>query len=132
MKRDYLIYIGYDKKKTKIPLSSDKYWFSGSRGNSHCVVSCLNFSECFYITDFGYCSISYCDAHAETRILSSMLSGELQRGIWCTVEKGKVKPHWYYKRYMPFMEKANLKQALKLKRKLNKIANITKRFKIIE
>lgn len=114
----FLIFTGYDKKETKIPLSKNPEWFKDSRGSGHCVVSCYNFADVFYITDYGFASISYCDSHACNRILESMFGDNLERGIWCSPIKGKLIPHWYYKRFLPQFKKLSPTKAKKLESKL--------------
>ena len=117
-RRRYINFIGYDKKTTKIPISKDDWWFTNALGESHCVCSCSNLTDNFYITDFGLCRIAYCDSHARNRILENMMSGSLQRGLWCEVYKGKLIPHEYYKRFIPLFKKLYPVQAKKLQKKL--------------
>lgn len=118
MKQKFIDFIGYDKKHTKIPLSKENWWFNKRQGYSHCVVSCSNFSDVFYITDYGFARIAYCDSHAKNRILNSIITGQIERGLWCEVWKGKLRPHEYYKRYLPLFKKLYPNKAKKLQQKL--------------
>jgi len=115
----YITYVDYDGKHVKIPIPKNGYWWTKKYGAS-CVIGCNNTIEAFYITDKGHASIGYCDAHARSRILEHMITGVLQRGVWCQVEKGRLEPHDYYKRFIKEMKATHPKQAVKLKNKLKK------------
>lgn len=117
-KRQFLDIIHYDKKRYSIPMSKEQYWFRGSRGQSHCVVGCYNISDCYYISDKGLVSHCYCLAHAEVRILDTMITGNISRGIWCAIYNGRLQPHEYYFRFMKMLMQSNPRQAKKLQIKL--------------
>lgn len=119
MKKQKLTIIWYDKKSYKIPITNRMDWFNGERGSSHCVIGCYNTSDVFYISDYGTASIGYCSAHAEVRILRSMLAEHLERGIWCSIYNGKLRPHDYYYQFMQSLKKINPEKAKKLKAKLD-------------
>lgn len=117
--------IWYDKREYKIPLTSNNWWFKDKyRGASHCVLMCNNDSQAFYFTEKGKAKIAYCLAHAEKRILETMLTGRLERGIWCMIDQRRMRPHEDYKRYMPYLKKHNPKQAKKLEEKINMIKKL--------
>jgi len=119
MKRQFLEFINYDKKRTKIPLSKGNYWFRKDLGYSHCVVSCSNFSDVFHITEYGFCNIAYCEAHAKIRILNDLLTGQLERGLWCEVHNGKLIPHNYYLRFITLFRKMYPKHQKKFNTKFS-------------
>lgn len=124
VKRRKLILYDYKNRPTEVKLSKEHFWWGqriGERmGTLHCVISCYNEASVVYITDFGFARIAYCDSHAIMRITHTLITGQLERGIWCVAENGKLKPHWYYKRYFSYMKKLHPKQARKLKEKLSK------------
>lgn len=115
--REYLDFENYDGKHFKMPLPKSSWWFT-SRDVSHCVVSCSNIADTFYISDFGFVHMAYCDSDARSRILHTLITGELERGIWCSVYKGKLSPHHFYGYYLKHMIHAHPKQAKKLEEKL--------------
>lgn len=122
LKRKQLTVYDYKNRITKINLPKNGYWWQNRIGDKlgslHCVISCYNSSDVFYISDYGLCSIAYCDAHARSRILESMFGEDLQRGLWCIANNGKLEPHWYYKRFMSQLKKLNPKSAKKLEQKI--------------
>jgi hypothetical protein len=128
MKRPYLEFSWYDKKTYKLPIQKKSWWFNDSRGKFHCTATCFNTANVFYVSDSGLVSIAYCDSHAANAILQTMLTGGLERGLWCTIWSGRLKPHWYYEHYMKYLKTSNPKQAEKLQVKINKwkkmLANI--------
>jgi len=95
MKRQYIVLYGYDDSKVKVPIPKYGYWWTKSHG-PRCVVGCKNYPDIVHITEKGLANISYCKAHAELRILRSLLTGETERGLWCYCKKGKLSPHWNY------------------------------------
>jgi hypothetical protein len=128
MQRPYLNLIWYDKKKYKLPIPKKSWWFNDSRGKLHCTASCSNIATVFYISDRGLASIAYCEGHAVSSILQTMITGNLERGLWCTISLNRLKPHWYYELHMEYLKKSNPIQAKKLQIKINKwkkmLANI--------
>jgi hypothetical protein len=128
MKRPYLELIWYDKKKYKLPIPKKSWWFFDSRGKLHCIGSCANTATVFYVSDSGLASRAYCEGHAVNAILQTMITGGLERGLWCTIQSRRLKPHWYYEQYMKYLKKSNPTQAKKLQTKINKwkkmLANI--------
>ena len=122
MKRRTILLYDYKNRPCKVALTKDGgWWWSkrlGAMGERHCVISCYNEATVVYITDYGYARIAYCQAHADNRILGTMLSGMLERGVWAISDNGKLKPHWHYKHYMGYMKKVHPKQAKKLEEKL--------------
>jgi len=126
MKRRTITVYDYKQRPCDIPLPKESWWWGRRTGEGmgtlHCVISCWNESNVFYITDYGNARIAYCDSHAIVRIMNTIATGELERGIWCITENGKLKPHWYYNRYMKYMEKLHPKQAEKLKLKLKEFS----------
>lgn len=124
-KRKQITVYDYKNRPTKLNLPKESWWWSMRTGDNlgtlHCVVFCYNTASVFYITPSGFARIAYCDSHAETRIMNTMLTGQLEQGIWCIANNGKVKPHWYYQRYFPYMQKTYPKQARKLKKKIKEI-----------
>lgn len=118
----------YKNRPTKLNLPKESWWWAMRTGDHlgtlHCVISCYNNASVFYITPSGFARIAYCDAHAETRIMNTMLTGQLEQGIWCIANNGKVKPHWFYQRYFDQLKSKYPKQAKKLKEKLKSISTI--------
>ncbi|HEC63977.1 hypothetical protein LCGC14_2264630 [marine sediment metagenome] len=125
MKRQYISYTGWDRKTTKIPIPKGGYWWNKTWGNG-CVVGCKNGIECFYISKKGLASIGYCMAHAELRILKSIISGFKERGTWHIVEKGMLKPHYFYKYETKYMLD-HLKDPKKYKKRLQNIRMMIKK-----
>ena len=122
MKRDSITIYDYKNRPTNVKLPKNGHWWTcrtGQRmGTLHCVISCFNNSDVFYITDKGNASIAYCDSHAGRQILENMLDGSIQRGLWCVANNGKLQPHWYYKRFMSQFKEQNPRQAKKLEQKI--------------
>lgn len=121
-KRQTITLYDYKNRTCKVLISKENFWFSKkmreSRGSLHCVISCNNEASIVYITDYGFARIAYCNSHAIWRILNTIITGQLERGLWCETENGKLKPHYYYKQYMQYMKKLHPKQAKKLELKL--------------
>ncbi len=122
MKRRTITLYDYKNRPTDVKTPLESWWWGlrvGSNlGTNHCVISCYNESTVAYITDYGFARIAYCESHARERIMNTMLTGQLERGIWCEAWNGKLRPHDYYKRYMSDMMKAYPLKAKKLKQKL--------------
>lgn len=95
-KMQYIIVMGWDKTKVKIPIGVNSYWFKSSRQNQ-CVVGCNNIVEVYHISEKGYANIGYCNAHAELRIFHQILLGYNERGVWCYVKNAKLNPYPLYK-----------------------------------
>ena len=127
-KRKTITMYDYKNRPTNIPIPKDTWWWclrTGTKlGTLHCVVSCYNIASVVYITDYGLARIAYCDSHACERIMNTMLTGNLERGVWCIANNGKLKQHWYYERYMNIMKQNHPKQAKKLLEKLKTIRSL--------
>jgi hypothetical protein len=128
MKRRTILAYDYKNRPTTIKLPKESWWWASRTGNnlgtSHCVISCYNQADVFYITPSGLARIAYCDSHAESRIMNTMITGQLEQGIWCIAMRGKLEPHWYYKRYFSYLQKSYPEQAKKLKLKLKSIQTL--------
>lgn len=123
MKRRTITIYDYKDRPCTVPLPKDGGWWWGPRvgsnlGTNHCVISCYNHADVVYITDYGLARIAYCDSHAITRILRTIITGELERGIWCQTNNGKLVPHYYYKQYLPYMKALHPNKAKRLEEKL--------------
>jgi len=89
--RKMLTLYGWDATKVKIPLPKYSYWFKKTHQH-RCVVSCKNYPTVIYVSDFGFATIGYCEAHAARKIMLSLLSGFNERGIWVECLKGRLVP----------------------------------------
>lgn len=121
-KRRTITLYDYKNRPTEVKIPISGFWWTNRIGEKwgtfHCVISCYNNADVVYISDYGYASICYCEAHARCRILESMFGEGLERGLWCNANNGKLEPHWYYKRFMSELKKMNPKKAKKLETKI--------------
>ena|SRR5690242_18429421 len=128
LKRKQITVYDYKNRPTILNLPKESWWWNLRTGDNlgtlHCVVGCYNLAEVFYITPNGFARIAYCDSHAESRIMNTIITGQLEQGIWCIAKNKRLQPHWFYQRYFEYMQKAHPKQAKKLKDKIKFISTL--------
>ena len=116
--RETVTFWDYKDRPTLIKTPKDGWWWNDDRGAQHCVISCRNFADFVYITTRGHAKIGYCEAHANQRITTTIITGKLEQGVWARPQNGKLVASWTYDRYIKFMMESSPVQAKKLQKKL--------------